>query len=206
MPVPSGIVASSAAPLERTSPFTTSFSVPSPPTATTSDAPSPTARSASSVRCPGRSEKSVSPARPRPSARCASSGQRLPVAPPADAGLTRKTVLPLIGRRGRECDACHPVDGGAQLFVRDPLELALDDDVADGEQAARVHLTQSAEREQDRGLHLDREDPPVRPALVLAFVGVVEDVARDDRADVERLADLFRGVHRAVDEPPVGRR
>ena len=31
-------------------------------------------------------------------------------------------------------------------------------------------------------------------------VGVVEQVARDDRADVQLLADLLRGVHRAVDD------
>src|SRR2546423_1559656 len=187
----------------RTSAFTTSFSVPSPPTETTSVAPSRTASIASSVSCPGRSENRVSPARPSPSARCASSGQRLPVAPPADAGLTRKTVL--MGRRGCEGDARHPVDGCAQLLVRYSLELALDDDVADGEHAARVHLAQRAEREQDRGLHLDPENPAVGPALILAVVRVVEDVARDDGADVERLAGLLRGVHRAVDQAPVSR-
>src|SRR5689334_18918682 len=203
MPVPRGIVASSGLPPARTTPFTTSFSVPSPPTATTSSAPSRTACSASSVSCPGRSEKSVSPARPSASARRASSGQRLPVAPPADAGLTRKTARPLIGGRGREGDARHPVDGGAQLLVRDPLELALDHDVADGEEAARVHLAQRAEGEEHRRLHLDREDPPVGPALVLAVVRVVEDVARHDGPDVQRLADLLGSVYRAVHETPV---
>src|SRR3954468_5117290 len=171
MPVPSGIVATSAAPPERRIPFTTSFSVPSPPTATSSAAPSRTARSASSIRCPGRSEKSASPRSPSPSARWASSGQRLPVAPPSDAGLTRKTVLMGAGGGGRECDARHPVDGAAQFLVSDPLELALDDDVADREQAAGVHLAERAEREEDRSLHLDREDAAVGPALVLAFVG-----------------------------------
>jgi hypothetical protein len=96
MPVPIGIVATSHVALDRTSPFTTSLSVPSPPTATTSDAPLAAARSASSIRCPGRSEKSVSPSSPRCAARLASSGQRLPVTPLSDAGLTRKTVRPAV--------------------------------------------------------------------------------------------------------------
>src|SRR5438045_2767023 len=140
MPVPSGIVAS---PTSRpATPFTTSFSVPSPPTATTSCAPPSTAVRASSIRCPGRSENRVSPCRPSAAARCASSGQRLPVAPLADAGLTRKTVPPLIGSDRREPDARHAVDGGAQLVVADPRELALDDDVAHGEQAPGLDLGQ----------------------------------------------------------------
>src|SRR4029077_17747616 len=100
----------------------------------------------------------VSPLSPSPAARCASSGQRRPVTPLSDAGLTRKTV-PLMGFRsdGRERDARHPVDGGAELVVGDPLELALDDDVADGEEAARLDLPKRAEREEDRSLHLHRE-------------------------------------------------
>ena len=57
-------------------------------------------------------------------------------------------------------------------------------------------------REQRRGLHLDREDAALRPALVLALVRVVEEVARDDRADVHRLAHLLRGVDGAVDQLP----
>jgi hypothetical protein len=76
--------------------LTVSFSVPSPPTATTSSAPPRAACSASSIRCPGRSEKNVSPSRPSPAARCASSGQRFPVEPLLDAGLTRKTIA-LVG-------------------------------------------------------------------------------------------------------------
>ena len=49
-------------------PLTTSFSVPSPPT-TTMSLPSEAASRASSVRCPGRSERSVSPSRPSSFAR-----------------------------------------------------------------------------------------------------------------------------------------
>src|SRR3954470_2667156 len=195
MPVPSGMVASSVAvPPARCSPFTASLRVPSPPTATTRSAPPRAACSARSIRWPGRSEKSVSPASPRPAARCASSGQRLPVAPLLDAGLTRKTVL-IVGDR-REGDARHPVDRRAQLLVADPLEVALDDDVAHRQQAAGLHPPERAEREQDRRLHLDAEDAAVRPALVLLTVRVVEDVARHDRADVNRLLELLRGVHR----------
>src|SRR4051795_3998537 len=156
MPVPSGITARSAAPPARTTPFADSLSVPSPPTATRSSAPSRTAASASSIRWPGRSEKSVVPSSPSCAARCASSGQRLPVAPLADAGLTRKTVL-MVGRNGRERDARHPVDRRTQLFVGDPLELTLDDDVADGEETADVHLPERADREEHSRLHLDPE-------------------------------------------------
>ena len=65
---------------------------------------------------------------------------------------------------------------------------------------------QRAEREQHRGLHLDGEDPPLRPARGLARVGVVEDVAGDDRSDAQRLAEVLRVVHGPVDELEVGRR
>src|SRR4051812_40917174 len=133
-------------------------------------------------------ERSVSPLSPRPAARCASSGQRRPVTPLSDAGFTRKTVSLMVGGDGRERDAGHPVDRASELVVRNSLELALDDDVADREEAAGLHLPQCAEREEDCGLHLHREDSAVRPALVLLAVRVVEDVARDDRPDVDRLA------------------
>src|SRR5207302_11144088 len=132
MPVPSGIVARSTS--RPAIPLTTSFIVPSPPTATTSVAPPSTAERASSIRWPGRSEKRVSPVRPRRAARWASSGQRLPVPPLSDAGLTRKTVESARDR-DVEGDSRHPVDGGPQLVVGDALELALHDDVADGQQA-----------------------------------------------------------------------
>src|SRR5579884_1221326 len=200
MPVPIGIVASSAPAPARTSPFTTSFRVPSPPTATTRPAPSRAARSASSIRCPGRSEKRVSPSSPRCEARFASAGQRLPVTPLSDAGLTRKTVSPplmvvLVRRDRGERDARHPVDGGAELLVADAREDALDDDVGHGQQAACLDARDAADAadrgdgEERGGLHLDREHAAARPALVLALARVVEDVARDDRPDVHLLAD-----------------
>src|SRR5262249_3872604 len=154
--VPSGIVATCASLLDRTSPLTTSLSVPSPPTETSRSAPSRAARSASSISWRGCSERYVSPSSPSCAARCASCGQRFPVAPLPDAGLTRKAVL-MAGSDRREPDAGHPVDGGAQLVVGDPLELALDDDVAHREQAPCLHLAQRAEREKDCGLHLDAE-------------------------------------------------
>src|SRR5258707_1301942 len=174
MPVPIGIVASSTS--RRAIPFTTSFSVPSPPTATTSVAPPSTASPASSISWPGRSEKSVSPASPSRAARWASSGHRLPVAPLLDAGLTRKTVLSLMSDCDVERDLGHSIDRSTQVVVRDPLELALDHDVADGEQAAGLDAAKCADGEQRGCLHLDGEHAALRPALVLAFVRVVEDV------------------------------
>ena len=77
--------------------------------------------------------------RPRaPSSRrgAPSPAQRRPVDPFAEAGLTRKTVSLMSRGRGGEGHARHPVDGGLHLVVRHPLELALDDDVADDQQAA----------------------------------------------------------------------
>src|ERR1044071_2248079 len=122
-PVPRGRTASSVP--VPTSPEATSLTVPSPPTATTSAAPSSAARRARSRSCSGRSEKSTSPARPSSDARCASSGQRRPVVPPADAGLTRKTVraLVLVGDRD-QCELGHLVDRRPEVLVADALELA----------------------------------------------------------------------------------
>src|SRR4051794_23031106 len=158
MPVPSGMVASSTP--RPATPLTTSLSVPSPPTATTSVAPPSTAPRANSIRWPGRSESNVSPCRPSADARRASSGQRLPVAPFADAGLTRNAVVALmVGDRHVQGDPRHAVDSRAQLVIRDALELALHDDVADREQATRLDAAQRTDGEERRGLHLDREHP-----------------------------------------------
>src|SRR5687768_16668340 len=179
-------------------PFATSLTEPSPPTTTSSFAPPSAAWRASDPSSPCRWEKSVSPSSPRCAARCAISGQRLPVAPLLDAGLTRKTVS-LMGCR-REGDACHPVDCGLHLVVGDPLELTLDDDVADDEEAAGLHASERADGEERGGLHLDGEHTALRPALVLSLVRVVEEVARDDRTDVHRLAHLLRHVNRAMDQ------
>ena len=45
-------------------------------------------------------------------------------------------------RCGVERDPRHALDGRAELVVRDPHELALDDDVAHGQQAAAVDAAQ----------------------------------------------------------------
>ena len=79
----------------------TSFTEPSPPTTTSSRAPPSAASRASSARWPCRSLRSASPSSPVAAARRASSGQRRPVAPFADAGLTRKTVSPARVRPSR---------------------------------------------------------------------------------------------------------
>src|SRR5205807_7259666 len=139
---------------------------PSPPTATTSSAPPATASRASSRRCPTASEKTASPVSPAAAARRASSGQRRPVAPPSDAGLTRKTVASVIVGDRRERELGHLVDRLAHVLVGDPHELALDDHVAHDQQAAGLQLAERAQREQHRRLHLDGEDAAVRPALV----------------------------------------
>ena len=68
--------------------------------------------------------------------------------------------------------------------------------------AAGVDAAQRAEREEHGGLHLDGEHAAPRPALVLPAVRVVEDVARHDRADAHRLADLLRRVDGAVHDLP----
>src|SRR4029077_15901901 len=116
---------------------TTSFTVPSPPITTSSE---PGASPAAWARCPGNSDRTSSPRRPSSAALRRSSGPRLPVAPLPEAGLTRKRISrsALIGGDGHERDARHPVDRRAQLLVRDSLELALDDDVRHGEEAAAV--------------------------------------------------------------------
>jgi hypothetical protein len=188
--------------------LTTSFSVPSPPTETTSPAPSRAACSASSIRTwtLGEERRALEPELrcavrvPASAGRGAAAGRRVDEEDDPVSG-TFRCPTPLLCH-GRERDARHPVDRRAQpsSVIR---VTRLDDDVADGEEAAGVNLLQRPEREEDRSFHLDREDAAVGPALVLPAVRVVEDVARHDRADVHRLAHLLRGVHGAVDEPPV---
>src|SRR5215216_7123430 len=140
----------SSTPSSPAIPFTTSCTVPSPPTATRSPAPFAAACRARSAKWPWSSDRNVSPSRPRSAASRAISGQRFPVAPLSAAGLTRKTV-PLMARGDRrQRDAGHAVDGRLEVLVRDPRELAADHDVADREQAPGLHLSQGAEREDDR--------------------------------------------------------
>src|SRR5919197_2794903 len=169
-------------------------------------APVAAASRASSVSCPDRSETSASPVSPKLAARCAISGQRRPVDPAAEAGLTRKTVSELMAGRGRrERDLRHAIDCGAELLVGDALELALDDDVAHRQQAAGLHAPQRSDGEEGSGFHLHGEDSAARPALVLAAVGVVEEIARDDRADTDLLLGRLRHVDRLVYQLPARR-
>ncbi len=217
------------------SPSTTSWTVPSPPTTTSLVAPPSTASRARSPRCPGRSLWSVFPSSPAAAARRASSGHRRPVEPFAAAGLTRKTRFPGSAReapgssrvftslpsrwRFRDakapgysavttCRASSVIWSTAErhLVVGDADELALDDHVRDDEHAAGLDPPQCAQGEEDGRLHLHREDPTLRPAARQPLIGLVEDVARDDRADADGLAELLCLVHRLVDEPEVGRR
>src|SRR6184192_2454622 len=204
-PVPRGITASSA-PSRPARPCTTSFTVPSPPTATTSDAPCSAACRARSPSWPGLSESSASPRSPSAAAWCASSGQRRPTAPPSAAGLTRKTVSLMAGRDRCERYASHAVDGGAEVDVGDPRELLADHDVAHRQEATGLHPAEGADREQHRRLHLDTEDATLGPALVPTGVGVVEGVARGDRADADGLVELLRRMDGGVHELPVGGR
>ena len=58
------------------------------------------------------------------------------------------------------------------------------------------------DREQRGGLHLDGEHAALRPALVLPLVRVVEEVAGDDRADVQVLIGVLGDVDGLVHEVP----
>src|SRR5690242_19583390 len=204
-PVPRWTTASSTSSTPAM-PFTTSLTVPSPPTATIRRAPPIAASRASSARCSGRSDRNASPVSPRSAARRAISGQRFPVAPPSEAGLTRKAVLLMVACDGRERDAGHAVDGGLEVLVGDARELAADDDVAHRQQTPGLHLAQRPEREDDGRLHLDCEHASRRPALMSALVRVVERVRGGDRAHAHRLAELLRRVDGPMDELPVGGR
>ena len=73
-------------------------------------------------------------------------------------------------------------------------------------EAGRLDAAERGDREERGGLHLDREHAARRPALVLALVRVVEEVARDDRPDVELPAAVLGDVHRLVQERPGGGR
>src|SRR5262245_18127190 len=205
-PVPRGITASSTSSSgER--PFTTSFTDPSPPTTTRSFAPPATASAARAESRPGPSDMRASPSRPFDAARCAISGHRFPVVPAAEAGWTRKTVsapLMAVATRGRgvQRDLRHAVDRGPQLLVADADELPLDHDVAHRQEAPAVDLPKRGDSEERRGLHLHGENAALRPALVLPLVGVVEEIAGDDRPHAERLARLLRDVNRFVNQLP----
>ena len=107
----------------------------------------------------------------------------------------------------------HEKTGGnpffAIQFIHSLVEegmLAFHHDVAHGQEAASQHSPKRAQGEERRSLHLHGQDPALRPALVLALVGVVKEVARDDRADPDLLVTCLRDVHGLVDKLPAGRR
>ena len=147
----------------------------------------------------------MSPSSPRCAARCAISGQRLPVAPLSDAGLTRKTVSLMTGvavaRATRVIRSTAAFISSSVIRLNSPsttMSLTV-------EQAAGLHAAERADGEERGGLHLDGEHTALRPALVLALVRVVEEVARDDRADVHLLAHLLRRRGRRRGSAPSSR-
>ena len=147
----------------------TSFSVPSPPTATTSVAPPSTAARASSIRWPGRSEKSVSPLQPE--LRCAvrQLGPALARGAVVDAGLTRKTV---------SVANAEMATSSAIRVMRSTAARRSSSEMRVNSPSTTMSLTvsrqpastpRSAPTREERGrLHLDREHAALRPALVLA--------------------------------------
>ena len=63
---------------------------------------------------------------------------------------------------------------------------------------------QAGDGVQDGGLHLDTEDAAGRPAAGPVGVGIVEDVARHDPADVEGLALCLGQSGGQAHEAPIG--
>src|SRR4249920_1303183 len=170
-PEPRGITASSASGLTAASPsknpFATSDTVPSPPTATISPAPSRSAARVSSDACPAASVARTSRSRPRAAAARAISGQRRAVRPLSDAGFTTMTpvaVRLMVVHRGRQRQPGHPLDCCRELLVADPHELLAADEVRDDQDARGRDAAERGDREEHRCLHLDGEDAARRPA------------------------------------------
>ena len=85
----------------------------------------------------------------------------------------------MVGGNGRERDARHPVDRRAELVVGDPRELALDDDVADREEAA-ILFTLGALRKVQAGCLLTVSD--------IVVEGEFKRITDDElRAAVDRM-------------------
>jgi hypothetical protein len=123
-PEPRGTMASSASGLIDVSPskkpFATSDTVPSPPTATISRAPSRSAARVSSDACPAASVARTSRSSPHAAAARAISGQRRAVRPWSEAGFTTMTPAVwalMVVHRGREREAGHPLDRRGQVLV-----------------------------------------------------------------------------------------
>ena len=116
-PVPSGTMASlvvvgSGAPL-RKNPLTTSFRVPSPPTATTTGRDSRTARCAISVASSGRVVLATSYGNPDDGSHDSTTAHSRPALPAPDAGLTMKRIgapgrLPISSLPGRAGSSSLP--------------------------------------------------------------------------------------------------
>ena len=115
-----------------------------------------------------------------------------------------RPVSACLREGGADGELGHALDGGLQLAVGDADELALDDDVGDRQQAGGLHAPQRRDREEDRGLHLDRQDAAVGPALRPAAVGVVERARRDAGPDADLGAIVLGLVHGGVHELEVG--
>ena len=88
--------------------------------------------------------------------------------------------------------AHHRVDAALQLLVADPLDSRVAvDEVADRHHRQRLDAADRGERVEHRRLHLDAEVAAVAASGAIdRRVGVVEDGARHDRADVHRRALL----------------
>ena len=204
-PVPAGSTASSAS--SPATPFTTSFSVPSPPTTTSSSCAGGFARRARPGGRAAREQVARRRGRAR-RARRSSFGQRLPVEPFALAGLTRKN------RSSAHAAQCfsETATSSASRVIRSTAARSSSSLMRVNSPSTTMSLTVSRQpastprsardREQRCRLHLDAEHAALRPALVLALVRVVEEVARDDRPDVELRAAVLRDVHGLVDEAP----
>ena len=141
------------------------------------------------------------PSSPRCAARCAISGQRLP-----GRAVVRRRVDEEDGVANEVAvaSATRVIRSTAAFISSSEIRLNSPSTTMSltTQQAARLDAAERADGEERRGLHLDREHAALRPALVLPVVRVVEEVARDDRADVHLLAHLLGDVDGAVDQLP----
>ena len=168
------------------SPLTASFTVPSPPTATTTVAPSAAARSASAAMWPGRvREQRLAD---EPVLGGSVSDLRPDAARPAvvRGGIDEKRDVPVLGHdasvlrvsHGAERELGHAVDRLGEGVVADALPVVAGEQVGDDEQRAGVDAAQRGDGEQGGGLHLDRQNAALGPAASLFGVGIVERVGR----------------------------
>ena len=155
---------------------------------------------------PARSERSASPASPRAAARWAISGQRRPVEPPAEAGLTRKTVACANGRRPAVAVS------SAIRVIRSTAARSSSSEIRTNSPSTTMSLTVRRQP-----VWTPRSAPSVKSTAASIstarmprfdqrsywpLVGVVEEVARDDRADAQRQVARLRDVDGLVDRAP----